>query len=114
MERILITGCAGLVGSECCRLFAEKGYKVVGIDNYMRGNLFGEEGNTKYTMGYLMKDYEIEFHEMDIRDNKIIKLIKNVDAIIHTAAQPSHPKSIEIPMKIFKLIYMELYFYLKM
>lgn len=103
MERILITGCAGLVGSECCRLFAEKGYKVVGIDNYMRGNLFGEEGNTKYTMGYLMKDYEIEFHEMDIRDNKIIKLIKNVDAIIHTAAQPSHPKSIEIPMEDFQI-----------
>ena len=103
MDKILITGCAGLVGSECCKLFAEKGYKVIGVDNYMRGTLFGEEGNTKFVIQYLMKNYDIELYEIDIRDKKMVELIKNADIIVHTAAQPSHPKSIEIPMEDFHI-----------
>lgn len=98
---VLITGGAGLVGSECCRLFADKGWRVIAVDNYMRGRLFGNEGNTKSTMDALNKNHNIEHHEMDIRDEKIVPLIKKVDAVIHTAAQPSHPKSIEIPMEDF-------------
>lgn len=101
--RVLVTGGAGLVGYECCRLFSDEGWKVVSVDNYMRGKLFGEEGNTKKTMNQLLTDYNIESHEIDIRDEKIIPLIKKVDAVIHTAAQPSHPKSIEIPVEDFQI-----------
>lgn len=99
--KVLVTGGAGLVGSECCKLFAEKGWKVISVDNYMRGKLFGMEGNTKTNIEILLKDYDIEHHELDIRDERVIPLIKQVDAVIHTAAQPSHPKSIEIPMDDF-------------
>jgi CDP-paratose 2-epimerase len=101
--RVLITGGAGLVGSECCKLFVEKGWGVVSVDNYMRGKLFGAEGDTKQIMMTLLKDYNIEHHELDIRDERIVPLIKRVDAVIHTAAQPSHPKSIEIPMEDFQI-----------
>lgn len=100
--RVLITGGAGLVGLECCKLFSEKGWTVTSVDNYMRGKLFGEEGST-HTSTEVLKDYNIEHHELDIRDEKIASLIKHADAIIHTAAQPSHPKSIEIPMEDFQI-----------
>ena len=100
--RVLVTGGAGLVGSECCKLFSNKGWNVISIDNYARGRIFGEEGNTKKTMDTLLKSHDIEHYEMDFRNENVARLIKKVDAIIHTAAQPSHPKSIEIPMEDFE------------
>jgi len=100
---VLITGGAGLVGSECSRLFAERGWNVITVDNYMRGKIFGKEGDTSITIKKLMKEYNIEHHEMDVRDEKIIELLKKADVIIHTAAQPSHPKSIEIPLEDFQV-----------
>ena len=101
--KVLITGGAGLVGSECCRLFSEKGWKVISVDNYMRGKIFGTEGNTKAIMNEIQKKYDVEHHELDIRDEKIFGLVKKADAIVHAAAQPSHPKSIEIPMEDFQI-----------
>ena len=101
--RVLITGGAGLTGSECCRLFSQEGWKVISVDNYMRGKLFGKEGNTKNSIRDLEKTCDIEHHEMDIRDERIRQLIKKADLVIHTAAQPSHPKSIEIPFEDFQI-----------
>ena len=101
--KFLVTGGAGLVGSECCRLFSENGHEVVSIDNYMRGKIFGREGSTRDTMKGLLKDHNIINHEIDISDKRIIKLVKDTEVVIHTAAQPSHPKSIEIPMDDFQI-----------
>lgn len=103
MEKVLITGGAGLVGSECCKLFSDAGWKVISVDNYTRGKLFGSEGETENTIKDLIKNYDIEHHVMDFRDEKIIPLVKEVDAVIHTAAQPSHPKSVEIPLEDFQI-----------
>lgn len=102
-DRLLVTGAAGLVGSECCKLFSKKGYEVIGIDNYMRAQLFGDEASTRETMERLLKEYSIEHYDMDFRDERIIPLIKRANAVIHTAAQPSHPKSIEIPLEDFQI-----------
>jgi len=102
-DTVLVTGGAGLVGSECCKLFSKKGYRVVGVDNNMRGKILGNEASTKSTRDYLLKEYSIEHHRMDFRSDRIIPLIKKADAIIHTAAQPSHPKSIEIPLIDFQI-----------
>jgi len=101
--KVLVTGGAGLVGSECSRLFAERGWDVIAVDNYMRGKIFGKEGDTSITMKRLLKDYNIKHYEIDIRDEKIIEILKGVDAVIHTAAQPSHPKSIELPLEDFQI-----------
>jgi len=103
MKKVLITGGAGLVGSECCKLFSDMGWEVISVDNYTRGKLFGSEGETKNTMKDLIKNYNVKNYEIDFRDEKIIPLIKEVDAVIHTAAQPSHPKSVEIPMEDFQI-----------
>lgn len=101
--RVFVTGGAGLVGSECCKFFSENGWEVVSIDNYMRGKIFGEAGNTRKNMDFLKKDYGVENHEIDITDKKSVDVIKKVDAVIHTAAQPSHPRSIEIPVEDFNI-----------
>jgi CDP-paratose 2-epimerase len=101
--KVLVTGAAGLVGIECCKLFASEGWDVVSVDNYMRGKIFGSDAETKDNIQRARKDYGLEHHELDIRDDKIGPLVKKVDAIVHAAAQPSHPRSIEIPMEDFQI-----------
>jgi CDP-paratose 2-epimerase len=101
--KVLVTGGAGLVGTECCKLFSQRGWEVMSVDNYTRAKIFGSEGQTKANIDNVLREYNIEHHEMDIRDEKIAELVKKADAIIHTAAQPSHPRSIEIPMEDFQI-----------
>jgi CDP-paratose 2-epimerase len=101
--KVLITGGAGLVGSECCRFFSERNWQVISIDNYMRGKLFGEDANTRRNIKEVLKEHDIQHYEIDIRDKKIVKLLTDVNAVIHAAAQPSHPRSIEIPVKDFQI-----------
>lgn len=102
-EKILVTGGAGLVGSECCRFLVENGYDVISIDSYERGEIFGEEGDTEQTAEKRLDNERIDHRTMDIRDEGIHQIVAEVDGIIHTAAQPSHPKSIEIPKEDFDI-----------
>jgi CDP-paratose 2-epimerase len=102
-EVILVTGGAGLVGSECCKLLVENGYEVVSVDNYARGDIFGAEGDTERTAESRLLDEKIDHRVMDIRDDGIEDVVADVDGVIHTAAQPSHPKSIEIPVEDFEI-----------
>ena len=46
MAVAIITGSAGLIGSESCRYFASQGLDIVGIDNDMRAKFFGPEAST--------------------------------------------------------------------
>jgi len=103
--KVLITGGAGLVGSYSCIHFAKQGYDVVAVDNFMRGKIFGDLGSTKENADILKKHFNnLEFHEIDMRDTEKMKtLVKDSDIIVHTAAQPSHPKSIEIPLEDFSI-----------
>ncbi len=82
--KVLVTGSTGLVGSEAVKFFTEKGWEVVGIDDNMRHKFFGTP--TKYAST-----------EADIRDVTQMRVVFEewgpFDAIIHTAAQPSHDYS---------------------
>ena len=55
MSVVLITGSAGLVGSESSNFFAKKGFDVVGIDNNLRKFFFGEDGSTSWIKKNLKK-----------------------------------------------------------
>jgi CDP-paratose 2-epimerase len=102
--KVLITGGAGLVGTECCKLFASEEYDVISVDNYMRKTLFGEGGDTKRNLQILDNFDNISHIEADIRDTDVMKeLLRDVDVVIHAASQPSHPKSIEIPLEDFSI-----------
>src|SRR5882672_3235255 len=96
MSIALVTGSAGLIGSETCRRFHAEGYDIVGIDNDLRAKFFGAEASTALTRTKLEKSLKNYRHEaMDIRDNDAVntlfaKLGSSVKVVVHTAAQPSH------------------------
>ena len=46
----LVTGSAGLIGSEAARRFADLGLQVVGVDNDMRKVFFGDDSSTAWTL----------------------------------------------------------------
>jgi CDP-paratose 2-epimerase len=106
--RVLVTGSAGLIGSEAVKFFAEKGFDVVGIDNNMRSYFFGDEASTDWNrqkLEELLKD-KYTHYKADIRDNDAIGEIfkkHKFDVIIHTAAQPSHDWAAREPMTDFSV-----------
>ena len=102
--RILVTGGIGLIGSACCELFLKEGHKVVSVDNNTRKALFGNDANNNANVDEVPKSKNLELVDADIRDKSAMaKIIRDVDAVVHLAAQPSHPKSLEIPMEDFQI-----------
>lgn len=107
--RALVTGSAGLIGSEAVKFFAEKGFDVVGIDNNMRSYFFGEEASTDWNRKKLEDLLKEKYTHVkaDIRDDKAIadvfKKHGKFDIIIHTAAQPSHDWAAREPYTDFSV-----------
>ncbi len=104
-KTILITGSSGLIGSEVCAYFAERGYAIHGVDNNQRAVFFGPQGDTRWNQHRLEKSLpDFTHHEVDIRDRAgVLNLLKTVKptAIVHTAAQPSHDRAAAIPFDDF-------------
>ena len=96
MKIALITGSCGLVGSESSIFFEKKGFRIIGIDNNCRKIFFGKDGDISWVRNKLKKELKNYYHfNTDIRNFKNLKKIfkkfkKNIDLIIHAAAQPSH------------------------
>ena len=105
MSIVLITGSAGLIGSESVKFFIKKGFDVVGIDNNLREYFFGKDASTKWNKEFLIKKYNNYYHfDIDIRDeNELTKIFKKFkfNLIIHTAAQPSHDWAAKEPLTDF-------------
>ncbi|HVT03405.1 MAG TPA: NAD-dependent epimerase/dehydratase family protein [Thermoanaerobaculia bacterium] len=97
MATILVTGSAGLIGSQSVHFFARQGHRVVGIDNDMRSFFFGDSASTSWNAALLKekyKDHYVHFHT-DVRDRDAIARIfeqyeSSLALVIHAAAQPSH------------------------
>lgn len=97
MQTVLITGSAGLIGSESVRFFCQRGFRAVGLDNNMRQIFFGKEASTEWNRDRLRDAYADRYvHlDIDIRDHGAVERVcaeygNDIDLIIHTAAQPSH------------------------
>jgi CDP-paratose 2-epimerase len=96
MSVAVITGAAGLIGSEAARHFAEKGLDICGIDNDMRSVFFGPEASTAWMRDRLIREVASYTHfDLDIRNESAIEQIfarygRNLSIVVHTAAQPSH------------------------
>ena len=105
MYKILVTGSSGLIGSEVVSFFANENFRVFGIDNNMRADFFGPQGDTLGNRQRLIDTFKnYSHHELDIRNRpQIIDFIKSInpDAIIHTAAQPSHDLAASRPFDDF-------------
>jgi CDP-paratose 2-epimerase len=105
MKKLLVTGSSGLIGSEVCIHFGNHGWEVHGIDNNQRAVFFGPTGDTRWNQQRLVASLpNFHHHELDIRDRQgVLELIKQIqpDAIVHTAAQPSHDRAAAIPFDDF-------------
>lgn len=105
MKKLIVTGSSGLIGSEVVTYFSNIGWKVFGVDNNMRADFFGPQGDTRWNQKRLVDQFKNFAHsELDIRHrNKVLTFIKEVrpDAIVHTAAQPSHDLAASRPFDDF-------------
>lgn len=109
MDIAIITGSAGLIGSEATRFFAAKGLKIVGVDNDMRSEFFGKEASTRWNRERLEADLSSYTHkDLDIRDTEALDRLfreygSDIQLVIHTAAQPSHDWAAKDPFKDFSV-----------
>lgn len=94
---ILVTGSGGLVGSAAVEFYCRKGIDVIGIDNDSRKFFFGNDASVisildilSHTYKTNFKNYAIDITNSDDIDNLFSKYNDEIEAIIHTAAQPSH------------------------
>jgi len=107
MSVALITGSAGLIGSEAATYFAQQGFHVVGIDNDMRREFFGDEATTISNLERIKRTVKsYEHYDVDIRDEAAIFDIfkrygRDISLVIHTAAQPSHDWAAKAPFTDF-------------
>jgi len=104
--KVLVTGSSGLIGSELVSFFDSRSQRIVGIDNNMRAEFFGQEGDTMWNLARL-KEATRHFHHyhLDIRDRQSLALLfkseGKFDLIIHCAAQPSHDLAASRPFDDF-------------
>jgi CDP-paratose 2-epimerase len=102
---LVVTGSSGLIGSEVCRHFHQLGWHIHGVDNNQRAVFFGAQGDTRWNQERLAAELKnFTHHELDIRDRQgVLDLIARLqpDAIVHTAAQPSHDRAAAIPFDDF-------------
>jgi CDP-paratose 2-epimerase len=107
MEIALITGSAGLIGSESVRFLADKGMTAVGIDNDMRKTFFGDDASTAWNRQKLEEEITgYIHHDCDIRDQDDMEKLfsmygSDIKLILHTAAQPSHDWAAKDPFMDF-------------
>lgn len=110
MSVAIITGSAGLIGSEASRFFSRKGLKVVGVDNDMRKVFFGDEASTDWNRRRLEEELGAGYEHaaIDIRDSEGVsrlfeRFAKEISLVIHAAAQPSHDWAARDPQMDFSV-----------
>lgn len=105
MNKLLVTGSSGLIGSEVVDYFCKEGWQVYGIDNNQRADFFGSAGDTRWNQKRLLENHQNFQHvELDIRDRfGIINCLESLkpDMVVHTAAQPSHDLAASRPFDDF-------------
>jgi CDP-paratose 2-epimerase len=106
MTTAIVTGSAGLIGSETARTLCERGVTVAGIDNDMRRVFFGDEASTAGVREELRALPRYRHVDADIRDFAALERVFTeygtaIGLVVHTAAQPSHDWAARDPLLDF-------------
>ncbi|MDR2498564.1 MAG: NAD-dependent epimerase/dehydratase family protein [Tannerellaceae bacterium] len=107
MKIAIITGSAGLIGSEAVRTFAAEMDLIVGIDNNMRARFFGDEASTLWNEKLLESSvpnythYSADIREFDAMERIFKTYGHDIALVIHAAAQPSHDWAAREPLTDF-------------
>jgi len=89
MNKFLVTGGAGFIGSNIAAKLVSQGCFVRVIDNLLTGK--------KSNLADIID--RIEFIEADMGDEKIArKIMKDIDVVLHQGALPSVPRSVDDPV----------------
>jgi len=104
MNKILVTGGAGFIGSHVAEFYAKKGFEVVVFDNLSRATLLANSlVDPLYNWNYLKQYKNVTLIRGDVRDRKnLISAAKGADAIVHTAAQTAVTTSLTDPVTDFE------------
>jgi CDP-paratose 2-epimerase len=106
MTAAIVTGSAGLIGSETARALCAAGVRVAGIDNDMRRRFFGDEASTAGVREELRAIPNYRHVDADIRDLAALETVfaeygRDIGLVVHTAAQPSHDWAARDPLLDF-------------
>ncbi|PTN08774.1 GDP-mannose 4,6-dehydratase [Mangrovibacterium marinum] len=97
MATILVTGCAGFIGSHLTEKFLNKGHQVVGIDNF--DPFYDRSVKEKNMQGFISNE-SFRFFELDLAEqSSLMNGLENskIDAIVHLAGKAGVRPSIEDP-----------------
>jgi CDP-paratose 2-epimerase len=110
MPKAIVTGSGGLIGSDAVALLVTEGFDVIGLENDMRAEFFGADSSTAPSTQRLINAYPFEFRHVpiDIRDSAGVEAIfgehaKELELVVHTAAQPSHDWAARAPQVDFSI-----------
>jgi UDP-glucuronate 4-epimerase len=85
VNKILVTGCAGFIGSHLTELLLNNGFQVIGIDNF---DSFYSEKIKKNNLSVSLSKNNFQFYQFDVNDRKQLSEINNdIDVVIHLAAK---------------------------
>lgn len=93
MKTVLITGAAGFLGSHLCDLFLDRGYKVLGMDNFLTG--------AERNISHLFPEKHFEFYHHDV--TKFVHVPGQLDYILHFASPASPIDYLKMPIQTLKV-----------
>ncbi|MBX9951399.1 MAG: NAD-dependent epimerase/dehydratase family protein, partial [Candidatus Obscuribacterales bacterium] len=110
MAVIIVSGSGGLIGSAASEYFAALGHDIVGIDNDLRKQFFGPDASTVWNrrrleekLGKKYRHFDIDIRDINGLSDVFLKFGKDIGAVIHTAAQPSHDWAATNPSEDFTI-----------
>jgi UDP-glucuronate 4-epimerase len=94
MSKILVTGCAGFIGSHLCELLLSKGFAIIGVDNF---DPFYDKKIKEKNLSTFIGHKNFSFYDIDITKDLATIPMQSIDAIVHLAAKAGVRPSIEDP-----------------
>jgi UDP-glucose 4-epimerase len=87
-RKVLVTGCAGFIGSTLAEKLIERGYEVIGVDCFTP---YYSTAIKHYNLRSLLKSERFSFLELDLSETSfddLVSVVKRATYILHEAAQP--------------------------